>query len=58
MAKFVMPVITILALFVWGFLILYSMHMVNRGGPLSECIEEGFTETRDESQDQDSLLDV
>jgi hypothetical protein len=45
MAKFVMPVITILALFVWGFLILHSMHMVNRGGPLSQCIEEGFSKS-------------
>ena len=45
MAKFIMPAITILALFSWGFLILYSMHMVNRGGPLSQCIEEGFSKS-------------
>ena len=45
MAKFIMPAIIVVALFAWGFLILYSMHMVNRGGPLSQCIEEGFSKS-------------
>ena len=45
MAKFVMPAITVVALLAWVFLILYSMHMVNRGGPLSQCIEEGFSKS-------------
>lgn len=45
MAKFVMPAVTVVALLAWVFLILYSMHMVNRGGPLSQCIKEGFSKS-------------
>lgn len=45
MAKFVIPAVTVVVLLSWGFLILYSMYMVNRGGPLSQCIEEGFSKS-------------